>query len=246
MQQLHQKNTQGAFDAVANATDFKYSVLGPSIMVTDYGDVLVNHDDLAYASEYEKVKIRNFKRENIESFEIPKQIDNVTYPTTAKYMFFDEFLDRYLANYQIYLDIKNRVDCGVTPIKTATTLINMLVKYKKDHELKDDFWNKLYFDCDNPLVISAIVKYTNQIGLKLNCMYDYNNMDVKLFAPRFWQRLIDCISSFHDANMVSLDGPAFATQDNITRYVNQNKKVVVWNMSSEDIGKLSGISFALF
>jgi hypothetical protein len=244
-------NTEKAFDAVVQYNDSlsekKYPILGPNIMVTKSNDILLNHDDFVSSEGVTNIQIRNLDRAAIKQLQITDVVDEQTYE--LQYMFLDEFMPKYFLDYGVFFDIKNRTDSGVSSETTAKVLLEYLLKLKNDNNSQfkflDDttFWNKIYFDSDNPEVIRQILKFASTKNLKLNTMYDYNNFGINCCVP-FYDCVFWLFDTLNSSNTMALE-KEFVTQKRIDGYKNKNKKILVWNIGYDEASAYFGIDFVL-
>lgn len=246
---IYQPNTEKAFDEVIkhnNKVGYKqYSILGPNIMVTEFGDIVLNHDDIVKNGKNNRiVKIRKCTREQINDITISQIIDGHDYGSSTKYMFLDQFLDKYLNNYNIFLDIKNRMDSSVSSEFTAKILINFLSQYRdRNEKASDNLFNKIYFDSDNPETVKQINKHAINMNIEINSMYDYNDFSIKL-CDCFYDTLFSIYDYFYPSNYFAFE-KRFATQKRIDKYKKNGKKIVVWGFQEEDVGKLLSVDMWL-
>lgn len=233
-----QPNTEAAFTAALNAG---FTRLGPSVMVTKNGDILLNHDDVVLEGTA-KVHIRKLTRAQIEGMTINQVINDHDYGQPNKYLFLDRFLDLYADKLDlIFLDIKNTLFSGVSSRLTAQKLIRCLRMYMDVNEV--DLWDKLYFDSDNPFVVKDCIQEARKYNLHLRAMYDYNTFGVRLCDPCY-----DCIFGWFNAVTrapgIALQGH-FATQKRINRYKSSGRCVVVWDLPLDYARTLINVDFVL-
>lgn len=241
-------NTEEAFDELVKYNDRqgykKYSIFGPNIMVTQYDDILVNHDDVIYDKKFGQLNIRKLTRTEISQLKIERQSDGKT--EYLNYLFFDDFINKYFNEYDIFLDIKNRIDSGMSSEKTAKVIMKFLMDYRDsliNIRSKHDFWNKIYFDSDNPEVIRNIINIAKKNNIQINSMYDYNDFGIKCCRCFY-----DCIFNIYDklekSNITALE-KIFVSQEKINELRKKDKQILVWNMKEEDAKTFEGIDYIL-